>query len=310
MPGQHLERRHDATVGVLNSQPMESRLFERDAQDPVSARLSDRNLDSPDQVQNLDNGSAPLRIQVVQGRLFADIDRLRRDGQLLEQHEECQMHRHGSRDASLSVVSGEVEHPPKIEDLGRRPYDEVLQRMRSLHTEVCGGAPGRILLVEHEPVYTAGRATPSEQLGPHTVEIERGGQITYHGPGQLVVYPIIRLPRRDVRDWLRRLERFGVEVCRRFGLSATPSLDGTGVFIGTRKVASIGVAIKRWVNLHGIGINVAMDLGAWQCVRPCGRDPEIMSDLSTAAARPIMLDEARDAVRASVFLLHDPADRL
>lgn len=137
--------------------------------------------------------------------------------------------------------------------------------MRALHAAVHRGeSPGCVLLVEHEPVYTAGRATPAHELHAGIVPIERGGKVTFHGPGQLVVYPILRLPRRDVRDWLRRLERFGVQIAAAFGLEATASVDGTGVFVGARKFASIGVAVKHWINLHGIGVNVAMDLGAWQ----------------------------------------------
>jgi lipoate-protein ligase B len=92
-------------------------------------------------------------------------------------------------------------------------------------------------------------------------------------------------------------------VCAAFGLEAVASLDGTGVFAGGRKLASIGVAIRRWTNLHGIAINVAMDAAAWASVRPCGRDPETMSDLSTACGRPIALDDVRAAARERVFLL-------
>ncbi|MGE3172287.1 MAG: lipoyl(octanoyl) transferase LipB [Planctomycetota bacterium] len=192
----------------------------------------------------------------------------------------------------------------EIEDLGRAPFAPVLETMRRLHAEVAAGtAPGRVLLVEHDPVYTAGRATGPQDLGPHVVPIERGGQVTFHGPGQLVVYPIVPLPRRDVRDWLRRIERFGVAVCAAFGLDARPSVDGTGVFVGDRKLASIGVAIKRWTNLHGIAINVAVDPQHWQRVRPCGRAPESMSDLSAACGRPVSMDEVRAAVRARVLLL-------
>lgn len=203
--------------------------------------------------------------------------------------------------ASLSVVS------PEIEDLGRCAYEPVLQQMRQLHARVASGEqPGRILLVEHDPVYTAGRATPADELGPGIVPIERGGKITFHGPGQLVVYPIVRLPRRDVRDWLRRLEAFGVSVCSAFGLDAKASVDGTGVFVGAFKVASIGVAIQRWTNLHGIAINVAMDHQAWFRVRPCGRAPESMGDLSQACGRRLDLDAVRAAVRERVLLLTDP----
>lgn len=192
-----------------------------------------------------------------------------------------------------------------IEDLGRRPFAETLAHMRELHAAVrAGDDPGRILLVEHDSVYTAGRATPPHELLPHVVPIERGGKITWHGPGQLVVYPIVPLPRRDVRDWLRRVESFGVAVCAEFGLAAEPSVDGTGVFVGGRKVASIGVAIKHWINLHGIAINVAVDPEVWQRVRPCGLSPEIMSDLSTVAGRPIDLAAARAAAarRTGVFI--------
>lgn len=178
--------------------------------------------------------------------------------------------------------------------------------MRELHARVADGTePGRVLLVEHDAVYTAGRGTPPDELGPHVVEIDRGGKITYHGPGQLVIYPIVRLPHRDAREWLRRLEAFGVAVCSSFGLEAKASVDGTGVFVGDHKVASIGVAIKRWTNLHGIAINVAMDPSPWFAVRPCGRPPETMSDLSRACGRTVALDEVRVAVARCAGMLTD-----
>lgn len=200
---------------------------------------------------------------------------------------------------------------PEVEDLGRAPYEPVLLRMRELHAAVHRGeAPERILLVEHEPVYTAGRATPTDDLRPGIVPIERGGKITYHGPGQLVVYPIVRLPRRDVRDWLHRIEAFGVEVAEMLGLAAEPSVDGTGVFVDGKKFASIGVAVKHWINLHGIGINVAMDLTPWRAVQPCGLSPDVMTDLSTAARRRISMAEARSAARSSVSLLTHTDDPL
>lgn len=195
----------------------------------------------------------------------------------------------------------------EIENLGRAPYIPVLERMRALHAAVHQGtAAGRILLVEHEPVFTAGRATPTNELGPGIVPIERGGKITYHGPGQLTVYPIVRLPKRDVRDWLRRLERFGMDVAAAFGLRAEPSVDGTGVFVAGRKVASIGVHVKHWINLHGIGINVAMDLAPWHQVRPCGLSPDIMTDLARASGRPLTIAAAVAAATAALSVLTDP----
>lgn len=197
--------------------------------------------------------------------------------------------------------------PPEIENLGRAAYGPVLEHMRDLHAAVHrGDSRGRVLMVEHEPVYTAGRATDAADLRPGMVPIERGGKVTFHGPGQLVVYPILRLPRHDVRDWLRRLEQFGVRVAATLGLAATPSVDGTGVFVGSRKFASIGVHVKHWINLHGIGINVAMDLAAWQAVRPCGLSPDVMTDLTTAAGRPIAMTEALAAATAAVSVFCDP----
>lgn len=199
----------------------------------------------------------------------------------------------------------------RLEDLGRQPYRPLLERMRALHAAVhAGHEPGHVWFVEHDPVYTAGRATPAAELTDDVVPIERGGKITYHGPGQLVVYPIVRLPRRDVRDWLRRLEAFGVAIAARLGVDAQPSVDGTGVFASGRKFASIGVAVKHWINLHGIGVNVAMDLQPWHAVRPCGLSADIMTDLSRAAGRPIALADAVAAAREAVSLLRADPDPL
>lgn len=163
-------------------------------------------------------------------------------------------------------------------------------------------------LVEHDPVYTAGRATPSDDLRDGIVPIERGGKITWHGPGQLTVYPIVRLPKRDLRDWLRRIEAFGVAIAAHFGLEAEPSVDGTGVFVGRRKFASIGVAVKRWTNLHGIGVNIAVTGSPWHSVRPCGLSPDIMTDLSEALGRPLSMHDAAAAAAAAVSVLVDGAD--
>ncbi len=197
-----------------------------------------------------------------------------------------------------------VHATPEIEDLGRAEFGGVHRRMLELADSIRSGASaGKIWFVEHESVYTAGRATPKEQVTAGIVPIERGGQITYHGPGQLVVYPILPLPKRDVRAWLKSLEAFGVAICGHFGLEGVPSVDGTGVFVDGRKVASIGVAIRRWTNLHGISINVAMDLEPFHRIRPCGLDPEMMSDLSRESGRAISLDDAKQAARESVGTL-------
>ncbi len=195
--------------------------------------------------------------------------------------------------------------PPRVVDAGRVPFAAAHAQMLALAEQVRAGAPGEVLLLEHDPVYTAGRATPPDELRDGIVPIERGGRITYHGPGQLVVYPIVPLPRRDLRAWLRAIERFGVAVCAQLGLQSEAGTDGTGVFVQGRKVASIGVAVRHWVNLHGIAFNAAMDLTPFFAIRPCGLAPEKISDLSREAGRDISLDEVKAAVRAELFLLLD-----
>jgi lipoyl(octanoyl) transferase len=193
---------------------------------------------------------------------------------------------------------------PVVVDLGRMDYARAHDRQLALHAAVrAGHSPGAILLVEHAPVFTAGRATTAAERPPQAIDSERGGRITFHGPGQLVVYPVVPLPRRDVRAWLRALEDFGAAICADFGLVATPSNDGTGVFVAGRKVASIGVAVRNWINLHGIAINVAMDLEPFARVRPCGLDPALMSDLSREAGRTISMAQARAAAAAHIDLL-------
>ena len=201
------------------------------------------------------------------------------------------------------------ETPAEVEELGRQPFAQVHRQMLARAAAVHRGEqPGVVWLLEHDPVYTAGRATPRGELEGDTVAIERGGRITWHGPGQLVVYPIVRLPRRDVRWWLRRLETFGVAMCAAFGLEATASRDGTGVFVGARKVASIGVAVRHWVNLHGLALNVAVDLAPFSHIRPCGLDPEVMTDLSRLLGRAVPMSEAIAAARDLVFLLATDLD--
>ncbi|MGC6486185.1 MAG: lipoyl(octanoyl) transferase LipB [Planctomycetota bacterium] len=192
----------------------------------------------------------------------------------------------------------------EVENLGQRDYAPVLEEMRARHAQVAAdAAPGAVWLVEHRSVYTAGRATPPEDLRDGVVPIERGGKVTWHGPGQLTVYPILKLPRRDLRDWLRRIEEFGVAIARAFDLDAEPSVDGTGVFVDGRKFASIGVAVKRWTNLHGIGVNVAVEGSPWHAVRPCGLSPDVMTDLSAAARRPLTVAEVAEAARGAVSVL-------
>ena len=135
-----------------------------------------------------------------------------------------------------------------------------------------------LLLLEHEPVYTIGRTPDQSSLGntaqlPHpVVQIGRGGQATYHGPGQLVGYPILDLrPRgQDLHRYLRALEHLLISVLADFRVTATQREGLTGVWVGERKIASIGVGVRRWITLHGFALNVCGDLSPFQQITPCG----------------------------------------
>lgn len=163
---------------------------------------------------------------------------------------------------------------------GRVPYDVATTWQESLVTRrVDGRGPDAFLLLEHPPVYTLGRGADAAFVGAAAggaipvVRTGRGGQVTYHGPGQLVGYPIVDLGghRRDVRWYVRSLEQVLVDALDRLGIRAG-RLDGhPGVWVeGRRKIASIGVAIRRWVTWHGFALNVSADLRGFASITPCG----------------------------------------
>jgi len=178
--------------------------------------------------------------------------------------------------------------------LGRVPYQEALSLQGRLQREVLTrrGHPGYLLLLEHPPVITAGRSSdlaelrvsPSElaRLGVEFVTSNRGGRLTYHGPGQLVGYPVIDLKayRCDVHGYMRRLEEVLIRVLARLGVEAERHDGHTGVWVGERKIASIGVAIRRWVTMHGFALNVAPEMGHFGLIQPCGLTPDTMVSLA------------------------------
>lgn len=179
-----------------------------------------------------------------------------------------------------------------VRRLGRTSYAECYELQKALVEERAADAIGDVLiLTEHEPVITLGRgvAPASFEAGDvPVVEIERGGEATYHGPGQLVAYPILKLPegRRDLHRYLRDLEEVVIGVLAEFDLEATRKKDLTGVWIGPQKICSIGVAVRRWVTYHGLAVNLHTDLSAFQSFQPCGLDPNVMTRLADHAALP------------------------
>jgi lipoyl(octanoyl) transferase len=178
-------------------------------------------------------------------------------------------------------------------DLQRRSYGEVLELQRSLARRRLAGdlAADLLLLVEHQPVVTLGRGTRGtslplapEQLarrGVEVFEVERGGDVTWHGPGQLVGYPILDLSghRQDLHWYLRQLEATLITALGRLDISAERNPGLTGVWTQGRKIASIGIHVKQWVTLHGFALNVVNDLSGFDLIVPCGIENVVMTSV-------------------------------
>jgi len=196
-------------------------------------------------------------------------------------------------------------------DLGRRRYGEVLELQRALCRERVAGGRGEdlLLLVEHEPVVTLGRGTRAtslplsaaalQQRGLEVFEVERGGDVTLHAPGQLVGYPVLDLGgwRHDLHWYLRQVEEALIQGLGALGLPAERNPGKTGVWTGGRKIASIGIHVKQWVTLHGFALNVTTDLSLFDLIVPCG----IAGVTMTSVARELGPDAGRwDATREAV----------
>jgi lipoate-protein ligase B len=199
--------------------------------------------------------------------------------------------------------------PARVMDLGTREFGEVWALQRELVGQrQRDEIPDTLILVEHPHVITRGRGTHEENLlatGDTPVfEIERGGDVTYHGPGQLVGYPIflLRQSERDLHLYLRNLEESLIRAVGRFGIAGERKDGWTGVWTtgGARKLASIGVAVKRWVTLHGFALNVSTELARFAAINPCGLEATIMGSMQTALDRPVSFDEVKSVTRDEV----------
>ena len=185
--------------------------------------------------------------------------------------------------------------------LGTVSYADGLALQNELVEQRHRGEIGdTVLLLEHEPVYTIGRTRDQTSLRnpgdlPHPVfEINRGGQATFHGPGQLVGYLILdlNLHGRDLHDYLRRIESFLIAFAGRFGMKAGRREGLTGVWVEDRKLASIGVGVRKWISMHGFGLNVSSDLSGYEAITPCGIADVTMTSLSQESGREITVEEA------------------
>ena len=166
--------------------------------------------------------------------------------------------------------------PPILRWLGRAAYEPTWRAMQRLVDERGPDTPDEIWFLEHPPVFTLGmNAGPEHLLAPGdipVVQIDRGGQVTYHGPGQLVVYPLLDLDRArlGVRALVEGIERAIVATVAQWGIEALGRRDAPGVYVGARKLASVGLRIRRGCSYHGLALNVAMDLEPFRRINPCG----------------------------------------
>ncbi|MEN3358998.1 MAG: lipoyl(octanoyl) transferase [Mycobacteriales bacterium] len=194
---------------------------------------------------------------------------------------------------------------------GSVPYEQAWEQQRRLHeARVAGSAPDTLLLLEHPSVYTAGRRTETSDRpvdGTSVLDVDRGGRITWHGPGQLVGYPILLLPEPiDVVAYIRRLEGALIAACADLGLATDRVAGRSGVWVSAddrgpaRKVAAIGVRVSRGATMHGFALNCDPDLTAFDRIVPCGIADAGVTSLTRELGRQVTVGDAIDAVERRI----------
>jgi lipoyl(octanoyl) transferase len=199
-----------------------------------------------------------------------------------------------------------------VRRLGLVPYDDAWRLQQELHAQVVEGGQDVALLLEHPPVYTAGKRTePWERPadGTPVVDVDRGGKITWHGPGQVTGYPLVRLADPvDVVDYVRRLEQLLIDVCAELGL-ATDRVEGrSGVWTpdGARKLAAVGIRVSRGVTMHGFALNADPDLAAYDRIVPCGIADAGVTSLSRELDRRVGVDDVLPLLEQALPALSAP----
>jgi len=189
-------------------------------------------------------------------------------------------------------------------------YQKAWDAQRRIHEEVAsGGRPNTLLLLEHPSVYTAGRRTDEAERpadGTPVIDVDRGGRITWHGPGQLVGYPIVKLQKpTELVGFVREIESALINVCEDLGISGVRVDGRSGVWIcddrGERKIAAIGIRVAKGVTMHGFALNVNPNLEAFGQIVPCGISDADVTSLQLELGRPITVDEVAPLVERHIF---------
>jgi lipoate-protein ligase B len=199
----------------------------------------------------------------------------------------------------------------RLLDLGRRSYGDVLALQRQLHAAVAAGAPETWIVVEHDPVVTLGRNAKDEHLllsrerlaarGIEVHRIERGGDVTYHGPGQVVVYPIRKLERfREVSPLVGALESAAIAALAGFGIAARRHAEHRGVYVGRNAICAVGLAVREMTSLHGLALNVCTELDYDRLITPCGTPQFGITSIARELGRNVAWEEGREALLAAL----------
>ncbi len=203
----------------------------------------------------------------------------------------------------------------QTEDWGLIGYQEAYARQKAIVEGVMNGEPDRLIICEHPAVLTLGRMTHPDSLlytrenilaqGIEIYPIDRGGDVTLHAPGQLIVYPIINLSQhgKDLKKYMQVLEQVAVDLLNSFGILAESIEGKRGVFTANRKIVSIGVGVRKWVSFHGLGINVSTDLALFRFIKPCGLDV-----MMTTMARELGKNVEMKDVKAGIVRLFEQVD--
>jgi lipoyl(octanoyl) transferase len=195
--------------------------------------------------------------------------------------------------------------PALVRDLGRQPYAPVWRAMQAFTDQRDDATADELWVVEHAPVFTLGQAgKPEHVLMPGDIpvlKVDRGGQVTYHGPGQLVVYPLLDLKRLKigVRDYVCRIEQALIDCLAAWGIAAQRREGAPGVYVGEKKIAALGIRVRRGCTFHGLAFNIAMDLEPFRRINPCGyAGLEVTSVVECGG--PASLDAARRVLVAAL----------
>jgi lipoyl(octanoyl) transferase len=200
--------------------------------------------------------------------------------------------------------------PLALKRSGVIEYEEALAIQRKIHSEVAAGThPNTLILLEHPSIYTAGKRTLDEERpgnGARVLDVDRGGKITWHGPGQLVGYPIVRLSNpHELVGFVREIESGLINVCAEFGVTGVRVAGRSGVWIvdeqGERKVAAIGIRVASGTSMHGFALNVNPDLSAFEAIIPCGIADAAVTSLEIELGRKITLEEVIPVVEKHLY---------